>query len=228
MTMINRSVGSLCTQSSDLPECQCAWGVGPSPVGRTCSQHARNNCLGVSCASLLPLCMKWACICAGNGCCVWWCFIVFGCVSMRFYVLSSLCCWLPSMRWLVCGDDGSKKTQMKSVITEKYAAKNFFHYSYILIRKNQKIALNYSHYSCMLIQKQRNLHHAFLYLFPPRWYSAIPGGRGSPPDFATAAATALVVSSALSKKTQLLSRWCPRTRRTPCCRWASAARRHST
>ena len=45
----------------------------PFLVGRTCSQHARNNCLGVSCASLVPLGMKWACICAGNGCCVWWC-----------------------------------------------------------------------------------------------------------------------------------------------------------
>ena len=26
-----------------------------------------------NCASLVPLGMKWACICAGNGCCVWWC-----------------------------------------------------------------------------------------------------------------------------------------------------------
>ena len=36
------------------------------------------------------------------------------------YVLSSLCCWLPSVRWLLCGDDGSKKTKTKSVIPQKY------------------------------------------------------------------------------------------------------------
>ena len=41
-------------------------------------------------------------------------------------MLSSFCCWLPSMRWLLCGHDGSKKTKMTSVITEKYPAREFF------------------------------------------------------------------------------------------------------
>ena len=38
----------------------------------------------------MPLGKKWACICAGNGCCVW-CGVcdvsVFGCESMRYYVI---------------------------------------------------------------------------------------------------------------------------------------------
>ena len=37
MTMITRSVGSLCTQSSDLPECQCAWASVHSLFG----EHVR-------------------------------------------------------------------------------------------------------------------------------------------------------------------------------------------
>ena len=37
MTMITRSVGSLCTQSSDLPECQCAWASVHSLLG----EHVR-------------------------------------------------------------------------------------------------------------------------------------------------------------------------------------------
>ena len=70
--------------------------------------------------------------------------------------MSSLCCWLASMRWLLCGGDGSKK-KTTSVITEKYPARDFLHYSFILIRKN-KSALNYSHYSFILI-RTINLHH---------------------------------------------------------------------
>ena len=41
------------------------------------------------------------------------------------------------MRWLLCGDDGLKKTKTTSVLTEKYPARDFFHYSFILIRKNK-------------------------------------------------------------------------------------------
>ena len=37
MSMITRSVGSLCTQSSDLPECQCAW----ASVHSLFSEHVR-------------------------------------------------------------------------------------------------------------------------------------------------------------------------------------------
>ena len=82
ITMIARPVGSLCTHSSDLPKGPGCKGRGPVPVGLTCSHHARNNCLGVSSASLVPLGMKWACVCAGNGCCVWWCLVVPVCGSM--------------------------------------------------------------------------------------------------------------------------------------------------
>ena len=61
--MITRLVASLCTHSSDLPKGPECKGRGPFPVGLTYS-------LGVSCESLVPLEMKWACVCAGNGCCV--------------------------------------------------------------------------------------------------------------------------------------------------------------
>ena len=95
MTMITRPVGSLCTHSSDLPQGPECKGRGPFPVGLTCSHHARNNCLGVSCANLVPLGMKWACICAGNGCCVWWRLVVLVCVSMWWYVVvcGGMCCF---------------------------------------------------------------------------------------------------------------------------------------
>ena len=39
----------------------------------------------------MPLGMKWACICAGNGCCVWWCLVVLVRGSMWWYVL--FCRW---------------------------------------------------------------------------------------------------------------------------------------
>ena len=63
MTMIARPVSTLCTHGLDLtsvPECD---GRGPLLVGRTCSHHAR-NISGYSCASLVPLGIKWAHICA--------------------------------------------------------------------------------------------------------------------------------------------------------------------
>ena len=37
MTMITPPVGSLCTQSSNLPECQCAWAVAHALFG----EHVR-------------------------------------------------------------------------------------------------------------------------------------------------------------------------------------------
>ena len=46
-----------------------------------------------NCASLVPLGMEWACICAGDGCRV-------------VLLVASV---LASMRWLLCGDDGSTK-----------------------------------------------------------------------------------------------------------------------
>ena len=55
------------------------------------------------------------------------------------------------MRWLLCGGDGSEE-KTTSVITEKYPARDFFHYRFKFIRKIES-ALNYSHYSFMLIRK---------------------------------------------------------------------------
>ena len=114
MTMITRSVGSLCTQSSDLPECQCAWASVHSLFGDyvTCSS-CKKQLSWHNCASLVPLGMRWACICAGNECCVRY---VFVCVWLCQYVLLCVVCVvllvasvLVSMRWLLCGGDGSKK-----------------------------------------------------------------------------------------------------------------------
>ena len=86
------------------------------------------------------------------------CVFLLVCVSMCQYVLSSLCLLvasvLASMRWLLCGGDGSKKTITTSVITKKNPAKEFFHYGFKL-----KTASNYSHYSFELIRKKLNLHH---------------------------------------------------------------------
>ena len=88
-------------------------------------------------------------------------------------MLSSLCGWLPSMRWLLCGDDGSKQTKTTSVITKKNHAREFIHLQFYIKWKKLKTALNYSRYSFKLIRKQLNLHHTFLYIFPPRWYSGV-------------------------------------------------------
>ena len=72
MTMITHSVGSLCTQSSDLPECQSACALG-IPCLANMFASCKKQLSWYNCASLVPLGMKWACICAGNECCVWLC-----------------------------------------------------------------------------------------------------------------------------------------------------------
>ena len=82
------------------------------------------------------------------------------CVSVCLYVLVCVvfvASVLASMRWLLCGGDRSKKTKTTSVITEKYPARELFHYSLKLIRKNIT-ASNYTHYS-LFIRKKFNLHH---------------------------------------------------------------------
>ena len=74
MTMITRTVGSLYSQLS--------WhGPWPLPCLTKCSHHAHRVCLCVSCASLVPLAVKWACTCTGDG-------------DMRVLVLV-LCCGVP-------------------------------------------------------------------------------------------------------------------------------------
>ena len=71
------------------------------------------------------------------------CLFVLECVSMCKYVLVCVvfvvllvASVLASMRWLLCGGDGSKEKKTLSVITEKYPAREFFHHSFKLIRKN--------------------------------------------------------------------------------------------
>ena len=57
------------------------------------------------------------------------------------------------MRWLLCGDDGSKKTKTTSVITEKYPARQCNSIT-VLNKIFGKKQLSYSHYSLILIRKK--------------------------------------------------------------------------
>ena len=84
---------SLCTHGPDLAECQSTWAVAHSLLAEHVAEHVRimqKQLSWYNCASLVPLGMKWACICAGNGYCVWWCLVVFGGVSVLLCV--SMCC----------------------------------------------------------------------------------------------------------------------------------------
>ena len=73
-----------------------------------------------------------------------------GGVSMCYYVCVSMCQYvlvrvvfvvllvasvLASMRWLLCGGDGSKE-KTTSVITEKYPAREFFPLQFLINSKN--------------------------------------------------------------------------------------------
>ena len=55
------------------------------------------------------------CLCLVVFGCVWLCLVVLVCVVFAVWLVASE---LASMRWLLCGDDGSKKTKTTSVITE--------------------------------------------------------------------------------------------------------------
>ena len=105
MTMSTRPVGSLCTHGPDSLLCKSAWVLAHSlPSERVASCTTQLS--WQNCANLVPLGMNWACVCAGNGCCVWkWvmrlCLVVFGYVCSCQYVLSSLCCWLRQC-WRLC------------------------------------------------------------------------------------------------------------------------------
>ena len=115
MTMFTRSVGSLCMQSARLSlSTKGAWTVAHSLFGELQASR-RKNVFTYYSASLVPLGMKWACTCAGDGdvavvclwcgvvCCLWcaaFCCAVLCCVaswralSCRVAGLSSLCCLL--------------------------------------------------------------------------------------------------------------------------------------
>ena len=143
MTMITRPVGLfLCTHGSDLPESQSAGTLAHSLFGRTCSYHATVQ-------ALVPLGMKWGALCWK---CWKWvmclCLFVFGCVSMCLYVMICVVfVVLPSMRWLLCGDDGSKKDLNDICNFRQISREEFFPLQFKKISKKKiKSALNHSHY----------------------------------------------------------------------------------
>ena len=62
------------------------------------------------------------------------------------------------MRWLLCGDDGSKTDQNEICNYKKKSREGIFPLQFYINSKKLKSALNYSHYNSILIQKT-NLHH---------------------------------------------------------------------
>ena len=67
--------------------------LGPFPVGRTCSHHARNNCLSIP-VQAVPLQMKWGCMCDGRNYVLYSRQGVSQCDVMQRYVKSCdvMCC----------------------------------------------------------------------------------------------------------------------------------------
>ena len=80
MTMITRPVGSLCVHTALTCQSVRVHGPWPIPCWPNMLASCKKQLSWYNCASLVPLGMKWACICAGNGCCVWWCLVVLVCV----------------------------------------------------------------------------------------------------------------------------------------------------
>ena len=68
------------------------------------------------------------------------CLVVLVCVSMCLtvlvFVVLLVASVLASMRWLLCGDDGSKKTKTRSVLTEKIPAREFISITVLIHSKN--------------------------------------------------------------------------------------------
>ena len=69
MTMITRPVGlSLCVQTAlSCCEGQSACTPAHSLFGEHVYIMQEKNCLGITVQASVPLGVKWACICAGNG-----------------------------------------------------------------------------------------------------------------------------------------------------------------
>ena len=82
MTLITRPVGSLCVHAALTCQSVRMHGPWPIPCWPNMFASCKKQLSWYNCASLVPLGMKWACICAGNGCCVWWYLVVFGCFSI--------------------------------------------------------------------------------------------------------------------------------------------------
>ena len=73
MTMITRPVGSLCVHTALTCQSVRVHGPWPIPCWPNMFAACKKQLSRYDCASLVPLGMMWACICGGNGCCVWWC-----------------------------------------------------------------------------------------------------------------------------------------------------------
>ena len=81
--------------------------------------------------------------------CVSMCQYVSVCVVFVVLLVASV---LASMRWLLCGGDGSK--DKNDICNYKKSSERNFP-----LRFKIKTASNYSHYSLELIRKKLNLHH---------------------------------------------------------------------
>ena len=75
MTMITRPVGSLCVHAALTCQSVRVHGPWPIPCWPNMFASRKKQLSWCNCASLVPLGMKWACICAGNGCFVWYVFV---------------------------------------------------------------------------------------------------------------------------------------------------------
>ena len=73
MTVITRPVGSLCVHTALTCLSVRVRGLRSIPCLATMFVPCKKQLSWHNCANLVQLGMKWACICAGNGCCVWLC-----------------------------------------------------------------------------------------------------------------------------------------------------------
>ena len=78
MTMVTRPVGSLCVHTALTCLSVRVRGLRSIPCLAKMFASCTKQLSWYNYANLVPLGMKWACICAGNECCVWWCLVVFG------------------------------------------------------------------------------------------------------------------------------------------------------
>ena len=149
MTMTARPVGSLCVHTALTCQRVRVRGLRSNPCLANVFASCKKQLSWQNCASFVPLGMKWACICAGNGCSD----------SMCEYVLSSLCCWLPQC-WRRCVGCSvvvtvpKKKKKTKSVTTKKNPARKFFTITVFFEFKNVKSASNYEYYRFSIYSKK--------------------------------------------------------------------------
>ena len=90
MTMITRSVGSLCVHTSLTCLSVGVSGSWPIPFWPNMFASCKKQLYWYDSASLQPFGIKWACVCAGNGCCV--CNLVVFWLCEHVLVCDSMCC----------------------------------------------------------------------------------------------------------------------------------------